>query len=140
MRMNPALYFLLSLSSVSAYANAVAGPSAPTPTDSAPKSSLCAHPAKLEGHLDARAPDLGIILRHGFDPAETAHALAQKYHFRISAIFTTAFRGFFIKGIDVAIIPRLRCEPSIDTLSFDIPTSTTGARSEAHLTLAWSGP
>jgi hypothetical protein len=85
----------------------------------------CAHPAKLEGHFDAKAPNLIVVFRDGFEPYATTGMLAQKYHLTVSWIFAHALHGFAISDIDVSMIPQLQCEPSIDSLSFDAPTSIT---------------
>jgi hypothetical protein len=117
--MNRTLYFAVSLAFASAHANEVPRSSAPPPTES----SLCSHPALLEGHFDSRAPNLSIVFKPGVDPVATANALARKYHLKIGWIFTAALKGLLLNDIDLEIIPRLRCEPSIEMVSFDAPTS-----------------
>jgi len=83
----------------------------------------CPHPVIVEGHFDARAPHLHVLVKADSDPHATANMLAQKYHFTILAIWTHAAHGFAIKDIDLALIPLLQCEPSVEILSFDAVTT-----------------
>ena len=92
---------------------------------SAQASSHCPHSAAVEGYFDAKAPNLTVQFRAGFAPYATARMLAQKYHLTVSWVYAHALSGFTIKNIDVSLIPRLQCEPSIKVLSFDAPASTT---------------
>jgi hypothetical protein len=109
------------------YALAVAAVTIPVYAEGTPtqRPAACPHPVTLEGHFDARAPNLTVLLNDGFEPSATAHMLAEKYHFTVLAVFTHAVKAFAIKDIDVAIIPLLQCEPSISVLSFDAPTTIT---------------
>ena len=87
------------------------------------QSAACTHPATVDGHFDPKAPNLTVLVRNGFEPRATAELLAQKYHLTLAWVYTYALRGFAIKDIDVSLIPKLQCEPSIELLSFDLPTS-----------------
>jgi hypothetical protein len=51
---------------------------------SAQATTRCLHPAKLEGDFHAKAPNLMVVFRDGFEPYTTARMLAQKYHFTVS--------------------------------------------------------
>ena len=86
----------------------------------APSRSACPHPAIVENRFNPVAPNLIVLLNDGFEQFQTAHALSDKYHFKVLAIFRTV-RSFSISDIDVTIVPMLQCEPSIKVLSFDIP-------------------
>jgi len=92
---------------------------------SAQTSTHCSHPAKLEGHFDSKVPNFTVRFRQGFEPYATTRFLVQKYHFTVSWIYAHSLSGFTIKNVEASLIPQLRCEPSIDSLSFDIPTGIT---------------
>jgi hypothetical protein len=122
---NPAPHLAAWVYALGAFADVIAATPAAGSSAPAPQSPACSHPVMLEGHFDARAPNLSVLLKAGFEPYATANMLAQKYHFKILAVFTHAVKAFAIGDIDAAIIPLLQCEPSIDVLSFDIPTTAT---------------
>jgi hypothetical protein len=100
-------------------ANAFPDSPSASPAGRLPKALPCSRPVKVEGEFNPRLPNLLITFKDGIDPTAAAERLARKYRFKIGAIWT-ALGGFFIRNIDVKIVPLLQCEPTINLMSFDV--------------------
>jgi len=78
----------------------------------------CASPAPIEGAGYALVPSMIVVFQDGTNPGRSALLLAQKYGFDVVHLFVAVFPGFSAK-LPYATIAQLRCEASVEHLSFD---------------------
>jgi len=85
-------------------------------------SPACDEPARLEGEFNARTPGVSVEFKRSVkDPIAAAAALAAKYHFRITTQYS--WGGIFIWSLGPEIIEQLRCEPQVEMVEYNAPST-----------------
>jgi uncharacterized protein len=95
--------------------------------DSGVVTPICTKPARLEGEVDAAAPDLVVTLK-GFtaDPKAVAAELSKKYGFEILWVFPLNYGGGFRASLLTSSeLAQLRCEPNVEVVRYDDETTVT---------------
>jgi hypothetical protein len=96
---------------------------------SEPATPACSDPARLEGHLDPKAPGVFIAFKPGVVPVAAAAAMAQKYHFNIANQYS--WGTIFTSNLDLDLIPSVRCERDVDYVEFNAVTTIAGTSAVA---------
>jgi hypothetical protein len=82
-----------------------------------PPGSLCEQPAAVEGHLDSAAPGTIVIVRENANVAAVAARLTKTYHIELTVLRT--LHGFTVQTVTDEMVASLRCEPDIESISYD---------------------
>ena len=90
---------------------------APHPPASAPP---CAHPAPVDNYFDPALPSVLVSIRAGADLDQVAGRLGERYV--VSARKMTSIHLLILSPITEARVQQLRCEPDIESLSYDART------------------
>jgi hypothetical protein len=92
--------------------------------DSSVVTPTCEHPARLEGNFDG-SPSIIVMLKADTpDYQAVAVTLSRKYGFKLRWGFRS-MKGFIADLLSPAEIAKLRCEPEVETVSYDQRTSIT---------------
>jgi hypothetical protein len=80
-----------------------------------------ADPAPIENHLNPAMPNLMVLIRKDADIFSIAARLVSAY--AVQPRVLPAIRMLMLTPVTEALVERLRCEPDIELLSYDVPTS-----------------
>jgi hypothetical protein len=81
----------------------------------------CPHPATVENQLNPAMPNVIVVLRKDADLLKVADRIANAY--AVQSRVLSSIHGLLLTHINEALVERLRCEPEIELLSYDIPVS-----------------
>ena len=82
----------------------------------------CTQPAPLYHVAETQPPGVIVKFRRGVtDPVVAAAALARKLNFRVTRQW--AYGGFFVANVTPNLIDALRCEPQVESVTYDAMTS-----------------
>ena len=94
-------------------------------TDSDVIAPSCAQPARLENHFEG-SPYITVVLKPSAkDRQSVVRGLSRKYGFQIIAVYH-AVNGFTVSLLSPEEIAKLRCEPEVDTVTYDQKVSISG--------------
>jgi hypothetical protein len=80
----------------------------------------CPHPAPIDNHLDPAMPSLMVIIRKDADVFSVAARLAKDYS--VQPRLLPAIHMLVLNPVSAALVERLRCDPDIAGLSYDVAT------------------
>jgi hypothetical protein len=84
----------------------------------APDQPQCLKPAPLLGSYDSRAPGYIVQYRDGVDPVAETSALAAKYQFTPTSVYTVALHGFAAL-LSAEAVAGVRCERTVLEVEHD---------------------
>jgi hypothetical protein len=81
----------------------------------------CPHPAPIENQFNPAAPNLIVMIQKDADLLNVSARIASTY--AVHPWVLRLIHGLLLTHISEDLIERLRCEPDIEGLSYDVPMS-----------------
>jgi hypothetical protein len=83
----------------------------------------CSHPAPIENHLNPAAPNLIVVIQIDADVLNVSARIASSY--AVQPRVLRSVHMLVLTHITKDLVERLRCEPDIELLSYDVPVHIT---------------